>query len=356
MAASLTVDFLHPVLLTTAGVATAVIAWLAPQAWRAQRWWTWVALAGGILIAVIAGALHLVPWFGVLHLAVYALCMVAGFVLAFAVMVRRAAILGVPRERLIDVFLIALVLGVVGARLRYVYERWDVFMTDAHGDLHQALLTAADLDRGGAVWYGGVLLATLGVMVYLRWRRIPWLPFADITLPALIAGLAVGRIGCWFNGCCYGAPTNLPWGVSCVHYPGQHVHPTQLYESLACTILAMALMWFWRRRRRDGQVAFFAIVGYGVWRFINEGLRGDADVFAFNGAMTTSQATSLWLIAGAIIGALLVGWRRRSEPGAAERAARVPGSIHAAAEQAAKTEGVGGSDHPLPPAASASAI
>jgi phosphatidylglycerol:prolipoprotein diacylglycerol transferase len=329
VAASLTIEFLHPVLLTVAGGATAALAWMAPARLREIPWWNWAALAGGCVIAAGAALFGFVPWLGQLHLAIYALCMVVGFAVAFALMVRRAAVLGVPRERLIDCFLIALVLGVVGARLRYVYERWDQFLSDAHGDLHRAVIAAADLDRGGAVWYGGVLMATLGIMAYLRWRRIAWLSFADITLPALLAGLAVGRIGCWFNGCCYGAPTDLPWGVTCAHYPGQHVHPTQLYETAACAVLATGLMWFWRRRRRDGQVAFWAIIGYGAWRFVNEGLRGDADVFAFHGLMTTSQATSLWLILGGVVGALVVGWRRRADPAVAERESRVPGSIHA---------------------------
>ena len=330
MAAAVAFDFIHPVWLTVAGFAALGFSWLVPSVLHARRWWPLLAAAVGVSVASVAALCGLVPWFGQLHFAVYALFLVAGFVLAFVLIRKPARLIGVSQAVLIDCFLIAMVLGVVGARARYVYERWDVFMSEAHGDVHRALVAAADLDTGGAVWYGGLLLATLGVWSYARYRGIPTLALADAILPGLVAGLAVGRIGCYFNGCCYGAPTTLPWGISCSHYPHQLVHPTQLYESLVCALLAAALLWFWRRRRRDGQVTFYAMFGYGVWRFVNEALRGDHDAFAFDGAITTSQATSLELILAAFVAAGVVGWHRRRQPQAALRAAMVPGSRFAA--------------------------
>ena len=331
MAAAISVPFIHPVLVTVVVIATCAIAWGAPIAWRTKRWWPLASIGLGMLSGVLVGLFKVVPWLGQLHLAAYSLCLAAGFVLAFLLMRRRAAVLGVQQQWLFDAFGIAVVLGIVGARARYVYERWDHFLTEAHGNLQQALVLAADLDRGGAVWYGGVTLATLGVVVYLRYRRVPLIPFADIGLPALIAGLAVGRIGCLLNGCCYGAPTTMPWGISCAHYPNEVVHPTQIYETLACAALATALHWAWTRRRRDGQIAFWSVVGYATWRFCNEGLRGDHDAFAYGGTLlTTSQATSIHLAVSAVIIATIVGWRRRRDPELAAAATRVPGSRYAA--------------------------
>ena len=329
MAAAIAFEFLHPVLLTVAGFAALGFSWLVPVEIQRRRWWPLLALAVGAVVASVAALCGLVPWFGQIHLAAYALFLIAGFLVALVFIRPRARAIGVSQQTLIDCFLIAVVLGVVGARARYVYERWDVFLRDAHGDVHRALVAAADLDVGGAVWYGGLLLATLGVWMYASYRRVRTLAFADAIMPGLIAGLAVGRLGCYFNGCCYGAPTSLPWGILCAHYPGQMVHPTQIYESLACSILAAALLWFWSRRRSDGQVTFFAVIGYGAWRFINESLRGDHDAFAFGGAVTTSQATSLQLILSAFIGAAVVIWYRRSHPQAAQLAAAVPGSRYA---------------------------
>lgn len=331
MAAAISIPFIHPVLVTVVVIATCALAWGAPLAWRSNRWWPLSSVGLGLVVGGLAGLFKVVPWFGQLHLAAYSGCLAAGFVLAFILMRRRIAVIGVPQQWLFDAFGIAVILGIIGARARYVYERWDFFLREAKGDVQQAFMLAADLDRGGAVWYGGVTLATVGVIVYLLYRRVPLLPFADIGLPALIAGLAVGRIGCLLNGCCYGAPTSLPWGISCSHYPQALVHPTQLYETVACAVLAVTLHWGWTRRRRDGQIAFWSIVGYALWRFCNEGLRGDHDVFAYGGTLlTTSQATSIHLVVAAILVAVVVGNRRRRSPELAVAAARVPGSRYAA--------------------------
>lgn len=331
MAAAIALPFLHPVLLTVAGFAALGFSWLVPAIIRERRWWPLVALAVGAGVAALAAACDFVPWFGLIHLSAYAACLVAGFTVAFLLARRLAGAIGVSSPILIDCFLIALVLGVLGARARYVYERWDGFLSRAHGNVSQALVAAADLDTGGAVWYGGLVLATVGVVAYAWHRRIRLLALADALMPGLIAGLAIGRIGCLLNGCCYGRPTDLPWGIACSRYPGQLVHPTQIYESIACAVLAAGLYWFWHRRRSDGQVTFLAMVGYGIWRFVNEGLRGDLDAFSFGGAVTTSQATSLEMVLVAIIAAVVIRWYRQSHADAARVARLVPGSRHAVA-------------------------
>ena len=172
MAAAIAFEFLHPVLLTVAGFAALGFSWLVPTEMHRRRWWPLLALAVGSVVAAVAALCGLVPWFGQIHLAAYALFMVAGFIVSFVVIRPRALAIGISQQTLIDCFLIAVVLGVVGARARYVYERWDMFLLEAHGDVHRALVAAADLDVGGAVWYGGLLLATAGVWLYARYRRV----------------------------------------------------------------------------------------------------------------------------------------------------------------------------------------
>jgi prolipoprotein diacylglyceryltransferase len=107
------------------------------------------------------------------------------------------------------------------------------------------------------------------------------------------------------------------------------VHPTQLYETMACALLAAILFWAWGRRRRDGHIAFLGVVGYAVWRFGNEAMRGDHDAFAFGTGLTTSQGTSVWLLVAAVLMAVFVGAQRRQNPALATRARLVPGSCHA---------------------------
>ena len=107
------------------------------------------------------------------------------------------------------------------------------------------------------VWYGGALLAS-GLMALYGWRsRLDLLELADLFLPATAVGLGIGRVGCFLNGCCYGRPTTLPWGVPGAG--GPHTHPTQLYETLACLALAGAATLFWYRRRSQGQVSMLVL-------------------------------------------------------------------------------------------------
>ncbi|MBA2481828.1 MAG: prolipoprotein diacylglyceryl transferase, partial [Planctomycetes bacterium] len=268
----------------------------------------------------------------------YGLFMLGGFIAAYIAVIGRARIIGIPERRILDLLLIAVVGGMIGSRARYVWERPELFTHKGGQPVpwRDVVANAMDFDQGGMVWYGGAILVTLVIVAYAWWNRVRILPLGDIVLPGLLLGLAVGRIGCHFNGCCFGHPTSLPWGVSCWKYPGEHVHPTQLYETIACVLMFAALWWFWRRRRSDGQVCFAVGVGYGAWRFINEGLRGDDKIPSnllglpsAEGMISTSQATSLHIIVVTIVVAALVIAHRRRRPEADAVAHLVPGSRHA---------------------------
>ena len=310
MAADITVPFLHTAVLVTSAAGFAVLLRLLPVDWSPWKVWG-VAALGGALLGGGAAWIGLVPWRGELHLAAYAGFLLAGFGLAWWLLQRRAAQLGLQSRQMSDAVLLALVLGIVGARARYVWERWDALHVQ-HGDAVWSV--ALDLDRGGAVWYGGVLLATLGIIVLFRRWRAPLLTAADVVLPAVLMGLAIGRVGCFVNGCCFGAPTDLPWAVACPRPPHGPVHPTQLYEALMVVALGAGLWWWWTPRRLPGLVAALAMMGYGIWRFANESLRGDHDAFTVwpvVGRITTSQGTSLLLAAGGLAMLVWCWWRSR---------------------------------------------
>jgi phosphatidylglycerol:prolipoprotein diacylglycerol transferase len=339
--ASYTVPFLHTEWLLVA----AVVAVIAGSALPARRWRGLAAMAIGAVVAAIAAVVGWIPWKGELHLAVYGLLMLVGFAAAYAMMLPRARLVGIEERRVIDIFLIAIVAGLAGARARYVWEavtagsplRPDEFLYDPathqRRPLGEAIARMVDFDRGGMVWYGGMVLAALLIVLYAWRTRLRVLALGDVVAPALLLGLGIGRIGCFFNGCCYGHPTGVPW--ACLH-DGVRVHPTQLYETIACSIMAALLWWFWRRRRADGQVLFLGTVGYGAWRFTNEILRGDdkipSNLLALpspGSPIDTSQVTSLHLVIVAIVVALAVRWYRRGHPQAAAVARAVPGSRYA---------------------------
>jgi len=309
MSADVIIPFVHTAFLVVTALVVGVVLQVLPTGWSARKSWLVAVPAGAGFAGMLAWGGWL-PWRGEMHLAAYALFLVGGFALAWWLLRQRADVLGLTTRQMSDAVLLALVLGVLGARARYVWERWDALKA-RHGEAVWSV--ALDLDRGGAVWYGGVLLATLGVVVLMRRWRVRLTVAADVILPAVLLGLAVGRIGCWVNGCCFGAPTDLPWAVTCPRPPFGPVHPAPLYESIAVAAMGGWLWWWWTPARMPGLTAAMAMIGYGGWRCFNEGLRGDHDAFTtwpLVGRITTSQGTSLVLMGAGFL-LLLVAWRRR---------------------------------------------
>lgn len=206
-----------------------------------------------------------------------------------------------------------------GARLYYIlqYEGWR--------EAYRAVL----FWEGGLVYYGGLFGGFLGAVLYLRFKRVPILPVADIVMPYLPLSHAIARVGCFLNGCCWGVPTDMPWGM---RYPrsvwgayaqqvndglidgsGAHslpVHPTQLYCSLGLLVIFVVMRWAYRHKRHDGAVMLLYPLLYGVLRFVVEIFRGDSTRPLWN--MTVSQVVAVLLILGAGAGFCLMSrlyWR-----------------------------------------------
>jgi len=183
--------------------------------------------------------------------------MLLGFIAAYLVALPKTKALGIPRTPHCWMCSCSLCSGgFAGARMRYVWENWWLFSHNPDGRRGRwatALANAADFDSGGMVWYGGMMLASGAIMAYAWRTRLPILALGDALAPSVILGLGIGRIGCFVNGCCYGAPTDLPWGVAAPytlpHGVVCHVHPTQLYESAACWRSSAGLSWLWPRHR-----------------------------------------------------------------------------------------------------------
>jgi phosphatidylglycerol---prolipoprotein diacylglyceryl transferase len=134
------------------------------------------------------------------------------------------------------------------------------------------------VQRGGLIYFGGFLFSVVTTAFYLVKNKIPVWIFLDILGPSLAVGHALGRLGCFINGCCYGCPTGSGYGFS---YPdwhethGTHLHPVQLYEMGLNLILFGFLEYFFRRRTYNGQITAYYLVGYGLIRFTTEFFRGD---------------------------------------------------------------------------------
>ena len=149
----------------------------------------------------------------------YGLMMVIGFLLGAQLAKYLARRHGLNGDTFVNACLLALVSGVVGARLSHVLENLFTGGTEFARNgksFVDNLGNMLNVSSGGLTFYGGFLLATPVLIFYAVWKRIPLLRGMDIIAPALMVGLAFGRIGCFLNGCCYGEECSLPWGA---HFP-----------------------------------------------------------------------------------------------------------------------------------------
>ncbi|MED5330952.1 MAG: prolipoprotein diacylglyceryl transferase [Planctomycetota bacterium] len=204
-----------------------------------------------------------------------------------------------------DVTMWMLLTGFFGARLVYLIIHPSAF----HGPLSLIALW-----EGGIVSYGGFIGGAVGVAIYARKKRVPFLRIADAITPALCIGQAVGRWGCLLAGDDHGRPWDGPWAVT---FPsieetlippdliGIPLHPAQIYLSLMNLILFLILARAFAKRRYAGQVLCLGMVLYPIGRFLVEYTRGDDISRGFWGAFSTAQWVSMIILCLA-----LALWRR----------------------------------------------
>lgn len=216
----------------------------------------------------------------------YGFMLALGFVVALLLCLRLARREGFPRDTIVDVSLLAVLAGIIGSRLTYVFlYDWPYFS--------QHPLEILNLRNQGLVFQGGLVLAVVAVGIYVVVKRVPFWPIADIMAVFISLGYGIARIGCFLNGCCYGKVTDVPWGVVFPGLGDLPRHPTQLYSSFSAVILFLFLYWFYPRRRFDGQVFILYLIGYSIIRFIIEFWRENLIVWQH---LTVAQVTALVII------------------------------------------------------------
>ena len=225
-------------------------------------------------------------WYGVL--------VAVGFLAGLWTASRRALLTGIRGETIVDLGPWLILGTIVGARGLFVISYWrEEFAADAWWQIF-------NIRRGGLVFYGGLIGASLAGMLYVRSKKLPAWKIADILAPSIPLGHAFGRIGCLMNGCCYGRACSLPWAI---HFPETHethgagVHPTQLYESSLNFLLYAFLAWLYRRKKFDGEIFAIYLLGYAVLRAFVETFRGDYTTYYLGGRATPAQMLSLFIFA-----------------------------------------------------------
>ena len=244
----------------------------------------------------------------------YGVFLALAFLTAIFVTVRLAGRDGLPRARIYDLCLWLLLSSLVGSKLL-------MFFTEPEYREHPLQLFSLDFLRSGGVFYGGLLGAVLtGYLLMRRWN-LPWWKTADACAPGIALGTALGRQGCFSAGCCWGKPTNLPWGVRFTELGhevtgvplGVKLHPTQLYESVAMVIVFLFLLWLHKRKRFSGQVILAYAMIYATVRFLIEFVRDDprGDILGLTTltGLSTSQMIGIVVGMGALI-TFVIRWRR----------------------------------------------
>ncbi len=231
---------------------------------------------------------------GPLAIHTYGVLVAAGFLLGITVAARRAKSEGIEPERINDLGVLLIVAGMLGGKLFHIIFFWNEFIAGWRASGIASL-------REGFVFYGGFICASLATVVYARRKKLPLAKLADAFAPAIALGHAFGRLGCFFEGCCYGKACSLPWAV---RFPAEHpmdslpVHPTQLYEAAGNLVIFAALVAF--RKRFDGQVWWLYVLSYGALRFVVEFFRGDYDVH-YLGVFTLGHVIAAGLIVVALV-------------------------------------------------------
>ena len=253
-------------------------------------------------------------------IAYYGIVIVTGMMIAIWIAQREAKRTGQNPEQYLDLAMIGIAAGILGARIYYVVFAWDYYKDD--------LLSIFNIRQGGLAIYGGIIGACIAVVIYSRKKKQNFSLLMDTASMSIVFGQIMGRWGNFFNREAFGDYTNnlfamqLPvsavraneitqkmWDhvvtVNGVEYI--QVHPTFLYESLWNVGVLLFLFWFRKRKKFNGEVFLMYLIGYGLGRIWIEGLRTDQLLLPVVG-LPVSQLLSGCLVVGCTI---LVVWKRK---------------------------------------------
>jgi len=263
---------------------------------------------------------------GPIGIHTYGLMLALAFFAGLWYIYKRSKAEKLPFDQMLNVGYILIFGGIVGARLSYVLLHLSDFADDPLSAINP--FRSGQFGIAGLNLYGGVVLALVVIWIYLRIKKLPLLAVFDFLAPTVGLGIGLGRIGCFLNGCCFGTPTNMPWGVTFPEgsipdavFPHQAIHPAQLYSSLYGFLLFIGLHYLLKRKKFDGQVMAVYLMIEAFFRYLIEYVRyyeSEMHLQFLGMYPTWNQITSLLLFALGVIIYISVPRRlyRRSEANA----------------------------------------
>lgn len=266
--------------------------------------------------------------FGSINIYSYGVMVAIAFIVGIVIAARRAKQLNEDPQNILDLCLYLMISSIAGARICYVVTNWDYY----RNNLFEIVL----LNRGGLVFYGGVIFAIVTAVSYLKLKKLRVWNYLDILTPSLAIGHALGRIGCFLNGCCYG---RIVWNAHLkflgIRFPqvteltdtfseriigspayidqlnqgfvkptdlySLPVYPTQLFETGFNIVIFFILLHMFKKRRFEGQIWWAYTMMYAVSRFLVEFVRGDNPIIPATGMTLSQNLAIIFFITGIIM-------------------------------------------------------
>ena len=220
-----------------------------------------------------------VMWYGIL--------MASGMIIGTLLAIKEGKRVGIKEDDILDLAIVAIPSGLIGARLYYVIFNWDYYS--------QNISQILNFRGGGMAIHGALIGGILAGYLFSRYKKMSFFKLADTVIIGVPLAQAIGRWGNFINQEAHGGPTNLPWGIM---VNGEKVHPTFLYESI-WNIGIFIFLWIFRKKKQyEGEVIVLYTILYSLGRFFIEGLRTDSLMI---GPFRMAQVISLVGVIGGII-------------------------------------------------------
>ncbi len=242
----------------------------------------------------------------------YGFFVAVGFAVGILTAVKVGKTQGVPSQQVMDMAFVMIVWAIIGSRLFYVLINFSYYK--AHP------LDIIKIWQGGLVFSGGLVATAAAMLWYLRRHRLSFWTTGDLWAPSLALGQAIGRIGCFMAGCCYGRPTGSSWGLVFTHPKSLAplnipLYPTQVFEAVSGFAVFLLLIFLHGKKKFEGQVFLWYLILHSTARLFVERFRGDERGLIPGTEMSATQLVATLILVGSVVVLLILRsrWERKNK-------------------------------------------